>query len=122
MPSYDDRGPTEDLANCACTLPVGLDAKSRGAIEIKRRGKYEPLELHLLALPASVVDVSLSFRQIEKIIGAPLPESAVTYREWWSNQADTLNRPQAYAWTSAGFAVDTVHQDGINAWVQFKRK
>lgn len=86
------------------------------------RRKYEPLELHLLKLPASVNEVSLSFRQIEEIIGSALPRSAITYREWWSNQANTLNRPQAHAWTNAGFVVDFVHQDGNNARVQLKRK
>lgn len=86
------------------------------------RTKYEPLELHLLDLAMSVNEVSLSFRQIEEIIGARLPKSAVSYREWWSNQTNTLNRPQACAWTNAGFAVGFVHQDGQNPRVQFKRK
>ena len=86
------------------------------------RAKYEPLEAHLLNLPKSVNEVSLTFPQIEEIIGSSMPQSAHTYREWWSNQADTLSRPQARAWTNAGFIVESVHQDGKNARVQFKRR
>ena len=72
--------------------------------------KYEPLELHLRALPSTTATVSMTFKEIESIIGATLPRSAYQYREWWSNQKDTSNRPQAKSWIGAGFTVDTVHQ------------
>jgi hypothetical protein len=64
----------------------------------------------------------MTFKEIESIIGATLPPSAYQYREWWSNQKDTSNRPQAKSWIDAGFTVDTVHQKKGNAWVQFKRR
>lgn len=77
--------------------------------------KYEPLELHLRLIPSTVQKASLSFREIERILGAPLPESATTHRAWWANQRGSKLRPQAHAWLSAGFLVDAVvtsHQFG----------
>lgn len=84
--------------------------------------KYEPLELHLRAVPVTVREVILSFSEIERILGAPLPESAVTHRPWWGNQRDSKSRPQAHAWLSAGFLVDTVNPTRANGSVRFRRK
>jgi len=84
--------------------------------------KYEPLEIYLLATPPAVQEVTLSFAQIEQILGAPLPESSVAHRPWWGNQRDSKIRPQAHAWLSAGFLVDTVNQGRSNGSVRFKRK
>ena len=86
------------------------------------RTKYQPLELYLLDLPTNVKEITLTFQQIEDKIGSSLPHSANRYREWWANQVNTLNRPQARAWTNAGFAVDFVHQDGDNPRVHFRRR
>lgn len=85
-------------------------------------GKYEPLELYLSALPLKMREVTLSFAEIERILGTPLPESAVVHRPWWENQRESKSRPQAHAWLSAGFLVDTVRQDRANGSVRFKRK
>lgn len=84
--------------------------------------KYEPLELHLRAVPPKVREVTLSFSEIEQILCAPLPESATTHRPWWGNQQDSKTRPQAHAWLSAGFLVVTVNQRRANGSVLFKRK
>ncbi|GEM_PF-490945 len=84
--------------------------------------KYAPLEQYLRTRFASSHELIMSFSQIEEILGSRLPESALKYREWWSNQTETKNRPQAYAWISAGYDVDTVHQEAGNAWVRFKRR
>lgn len=86
------------------------------------RPKYEPLELHLRSEPSVMKETTLAFRKIEEIIGNQLPESAFNYREWWSNQLDVKNRPQARAWINAGFFVDAVHQERSNGWVRFKRQ
>lgn len=83
--------------------------------------KYEPLELHLRAVPAETREVTLSFAEIEQILGAPLPASAKAHRPWWGNQKDSKTRPQAHAWLSAGFLVDTVNQGNSNGSVRFKR-
>jgi hypothetical protein len=84
------------------------------------RNKYEPLELHLRAAAVGARELTLSFAEIERILGARLPASAKSHRAWWSNQRDSKTRPQAHAWLSAGFLVDMVNQGG-NASIRFKR-
>ncbi len=84
--------------------------------------KYEPLELHLRATPPTEREVILSFAEVERILGAPLPESALSHRPWWGNQRESKSRPQAHAWLSAGFVVDTVNQSRANGSVRFRRK
>lgn len=84
--------------------------------------KYEPLELHLRSVPSSVREANLSFSEIERILGAPLPESATIHRSWWGNQKDSKTRPEAHAWLSAGFLVDAVNQGSANGSVRFRRK
>ena len=83
--------------------------------------KYQGLETHLSSHPSTANEITLGFGEIETIIGGSLPSSAFNYREWWANQSDTSNRPQAKAWVSAGFVVDEVHQEQLNSWVRFKR-
>jgi len=82
--------------------------------------KYDPLRKHLLAVQENILECTLSFPDIERLIGQTLPFSALNHRAWWSNQARLDNRPQAKAWVDAGFMVDTVHQ-GVGGWVRFKR-
>jgi hypothetical protein len=83
--------------------------------------KYEPLELHLRAIPAKTREVTLQFSEIERILGAPLPQSALTHRPWWANQKDSKTRPQAHAWLSAGFEVESVNPSRAGS-VRFKRR
>lgn len=85
------------------------------------QSKYEPLELHLRAISPDTRELTLSFSEIERILGASLPASAKFHRPWWSNQKDSKARPQAHAWLSAGFVVDMVNQGSSNASVRFKR-
>lgn len=87
-----------------------------------KKSKYEPLHLFLNSLPRDEVLCTLSFRQVEQILSASLPDSAIDHREWWSNQVNTANRPQAQSWMSAGFEVEAVHQTHPDAWVRFRRK
>ncbi len=96
-----------------CTIAIKL--------EIVIRSKYEPLESFLRKKPRSETKVSMSFRKFESVIGASLPASAHKYREWWSNQKDVSNRPQAKAWLSAGFTVDCVQQHTNSGPVVFRR-
>lgn len=84
--------------------------------------KYEQLENFLQNQRLTSSRVSLSFKEIENIVGAPLPKSAYTYREWWSNQRDYANRPQAKAWLSAEFEVESVNQGLKSGSVEFVRK
>lgn len=81
--------------------------------------KYENLENYLAHRSKTNWQISLSFKEVEQIIGAPLPRSAYVYREWWSNQSDTSNRPQARAWIRAGYLVEQVNQKQSYGSVSF---
>lgn len=66
--------------------------------------KYDPLEEYL----RSKVEVTLTFKEIEKILGSELPVSAETDRSWWANTTNE-SRTQARAWLNAGWKVKEVH-------------
>ena len=84
--------------------------------------KYQPLKEHLLKIPKEKNEVTLSFRQLETILGFDLPKSAVDYRQWWGNQLDEKGRSQAQAWLEAGFLVDGVQLRKPGGSVRFRRK
>lgn len=100
-----------------CAVYITLARKDEEAMP----RKYEPLELYLRKIPSTTKEVTLSFAEIEQIIGALLPASAKSHRPWWGNQKDSETRPQAHAWLSAGFEVDAVNQGSGNASVRFRR-
>ncbi len=82
--------------------------------------KYDPLRTYLAR--QSENRVSLTFKDIEAVLGATLPEPAYTSPGWWTNQEDQSNSPQSNAWLSAGFGVCLVaHQTGRSGWVEFVR-
>ena len=61
--------------------------------------KYEPLKHYLEA--AGEAEVSVSFEQIEQILGAALPASARKHAAWWSNSP--AGHVNARAWLGAGY-------------------
>jgi hypothetical protein len=61
--------------------------------------KYHPLFEHLLF--SGQRQLTLSFGEIEAVIGAPLPASAGSRQEWWSNSPN--GHSQARAWMRAGY-------------------
>lgn len=61
--------------------------------------KYEPLTQFLARNGAE--KISLTFEDIEKLIGAKLPGSASKYRAWWSNNPS--NSVMTKAWLDAGY-------------------
>lgn len=63
--------------------------------------KYEPFERHLLGLDRRV-EQSLSFAEIENILGCPLPPSARAHQAWWANQRGA-GHTQAHSWMGAGW-------------------
>jgi hypothetical protein len=83
--------------------------------------KYEALETHLKSKARGVGAVTIPFAEIDKMLSSPLPKSTYTHRPWWGNQQDTTNRPQAKAWMSAGFEVESVNQSRTDGWVRFIR-
>lgn len=89
-------------------------------MEMPVSNKYAPLCRYLQALSPDTQEDTLGFADIERLLGQPLPSSALKYSPWWANQANVGNRPQAKAWTSAGFKVDAIRL-GEGGWVRFKR-
>lgn len=49
-----------------------------------------------------MTDVSLSFSDIETLLGCQLPISSRMYPAWWSNE-EVGRHTQAKAWTSRGW-------------------
>jgi hypothetical protein len=62
--------------------------------------KYQPLTDYLVALAAD--EATLTFAEIEAIVGTALPPSARTSRFWASVTAGVHRLPQAQAWRRAG--------------------
>jgi hypothetical protein len=61
--------------------------------------KYDPLRTHLEA--QTISEIPMRFKDIEALIGEPLPPSAFKHRPWWSNNPS--NSVITYAWLRAGF-------------------
>ena len=79
--------------------------------------KYDPLREHLRS--RSEASLTLSFKDIESLIGGSLPKSARTYPAWWANQLSGQAAVQAHSWIDAGFLVDGF--DFESGWVRFRR-
>ena len=77
--------------------------------------KYEPLTEFLCRQSRDVV--RMSFDEIERVIGARLPPSAMQHRAWWSNNPE--NNVMTKAWKDAGFESEDVDMRGRR--VAFRR-
>jgi len=69
--------------------------------------KYEPLRHFLAGSNASVLP--MSFDEIERILGFPLPPSQA-HRAWWSNNPS--NNVMTKAWLAAGYETEQVDVAG----------
>jgi hypothetical protein len=63
--------------------------------------KYDPLAAYLKQLRQR--EITLSFAEIEGVIGSPLPSSAHTYNAWWANENGATSHVQCSAWLLAGY-------------------
>lgn len=70
---------------------------------------YAALEQYLFSLPERLNQAPITFKEIERLIGAELPQSAREYRSWWGN--DVTRQPQAAHWLNAGWRVDEVDRE-----------
>src|SRR5258708_34782769 len=61
--------------------------------------RYDPLKRYLAERTDPVIH--LSFGEIERIIGGPLPASARRHRPWWANERSG-SHVHASAWMGAG--------------------
>ncbi|MBZ9897907.1 MULTISPECIES: hypothetical protein [unclassified Mesorhizobium] len=76
--------------------------------------KYHPLFEHLLF--SGQGRMSMSFAEIEQVIGGRLPPSARQRQEWWANSPS--GHSQARAWLRANYRAS--HVDLANERVDFK--
>jgi hypothetical protein len=67
-------------------------------------GKYEPLESFLKGRRTG--RWRAGFREIEGLLGFKLPQSALKYPAWWSN--DETGHSHAKAWLDAGWRTEEV--------------
>jgi len=81
--------------------------------------KYTPLEQYLRDLPVNQQEVTISFEQIEKILGEKLPSPAYEDSLWWGNQRKGMF-VDAIPWMDAGWMVDRA--DIREKWVLFVRQ
>jgi hypothetical protein len=61
--------------------------------------------------------ITLSFENIEMILGFKLPDSAYKHAAWWSNNIST--HTQAHSWINAGYKTQSVQ---LGNQVTFKRE
>lgn len=85
-----------------------------GKMEIPM-SKYEALPQFLARLESA--EHRMSFREIERVLGFKLPESAYEYEAWWSNNG--TGHSHARAWLESGWRTEAV--DLANRHVTFRR-
>ncbi len=81
--------------------------------------KYDPLYDYLSNLPDDINEKTMTFDQLESILGFTLRNSAYDHRPWWANPSSPKQHSYAQAWLAAGWKVDTVNQR--ENWVRFRR-
>jgi hypothetical protein len=79
--------------------------------------KYLPLDEWFRIRPASEQQLTLSFEQVEKILGAPLPASSIK-PSWWTNVYPKIQSHRT-SWLNYGWLVD--EYDPKSKRVKFKR-
>ena len=77
--------------------------------------KYAPLASHLR--DSGRAHVSMTFREIEHVIGARLPPAAFRHRALWSN--NPANWVMTKAWLAAGYKTEKVDME--NGKLVFRR-
>lgn len=78
--------------------------------------RYDPLKRFLSQQSGD--QVAMTFDELERIIGAKLPSSALEGNAWWSN--NPTNHAQALAWLNAGF--ETCNVDRAGRKLVFRRR
>jgi hypothetical protein len=66
--------------------------------------KYEPITQYLSKRGQQ--RIPMSFQEVERLIGTPLPRSSRTYRAWWAN--NPTGHSVARAWADAGYRTEQV--------------
>ena len=76
--------------------------------------KYSKLADYLLNLGSN--RITISFREIEQIIGEELPPTAYNHRQFWEN---SLSHSQAKSWLNAGYKTVEV---AMGRYITFESK
>lgn len=71
--------------------------------------KYADISVYLLQQDKSKPH-TVHFSEIERVIGAALPESARLYQAWWANQSGS-GHSQAMSWCCVGWNTKNVDLD-----------
>ncbi|MFZ1662881.1 MAG: hypothetical protein WAT77_13060 [Paracoccaceae bacterium] len=85
-----------------------------------KHGKYSELFNRLTSVPNGELSITLTFAEIEELIGTQLPASARTHvAVWWANGGHV----QASAWIDAGFRKKAHQISSANekSWIRFER-
>ena len=70
---------------------------------------YDPLYKWLAKKAASgVPNISVTFDEIETVLGFALPKSATKRPQWWANEAKNTRHAQCQAWEAAGYVTRKV--------------
>jgi hypothetical protein len=86
---------------------MALSSKRRDLLrEAAQRGKYAPLYRHLAERTGT--EWPATFREIERVLGFRLPDSARIHRPWWANQGERGGHSHALAWEMAGWRTSQV--------------
>ena len=84
--------------------------------------KYDPLRRYLEAHPAG--ETPMNFRDVERVLGFSLPDSARRHPAWWSNNTGT--HVGVRAWRDAGWKTSRVdigsERDGRQTGKALKRR
>jgi hypothetical protein len=80
--------------------------------------KYMPLDDFFRKQPASKKSLKLTYEQVEKILGAPLPASASKSKNWWANFQPKIQSHRT-TWLNHGWMVKDFNQE--EKWVKFVR-
>lgn len=70
--------------------------------------KYEALGTYLRGQYGD--EIRMTFAEIERVLGRPLPPSARKHRPWWSNNPD--NSVMTRVWLAAGYRTEQVDIPG----------
>lgn len=87
---------------------LNLSKSAKGGF-LKVKSKYIKLKEYL-----KNYSISLSYEEIEKIIGEKLPKSAFVHKIWWSNSG----HEHAKIWTDAGWKVEDVK---LGKYITFRK-
>lgn len=82
---------------------------------MKPSQKYYPLYTYLYN--SQQEEHTLSFAEIEQLLGSPLPATAHSHKSWWGNRRK--GALQATAWISAGY--QTTHLDLVHQQITFHK-